>query len=69
MVAPIWLWIGAQILATGYKDSMYSGDDCICFHVYLGEYHVISPFVIVGKSELRNITLPGFVEVKSGGSY
>jgi len=46
-----------------------SGDDRICSHGWQNVYHVISPFVGVGVSELRNVAPPGFVKGGFGGRH
>ena len=53
----------------GLQLRIISGDDCLCSHGCQYRYHVVSPFVVVGMSALRNVTPLGFVEGRFGGSY
>jgi len=53
----------------GLQLSIICGDDCVCSHGCQDQYYVVSPFVIVGISELRDVTPHGFVEGMFGGSH
>jgi hypothetical protein len=53
----------------GLRLRIISGDDCICSHGCQDGYHVVSPFVVVGVSELRDVAPLGFVEGRFGGSH
>jgi hypothetical protein len=53
----------------GLRLRIISGDECIRSHGSQDGYHVLSPFVVVGVSELRDVAPLGCVEGRFGGSH
>jgi hypothetical protein len=53
----------------GLRLTIISGDDCIYSHGCQDGCHVVSPFVIVGVSKLRDVAPLSFVEGRFGGSH
>jgi hypothetical protein len=53
----------------GLRLKIISGDNSIYSHACQDWYRVVSPFIVVGVSELRDVAPLGLVEGRFGGSH